>query len=632
MRVLPQVDILDSARADTLFKLSESALRAAAANALAGHPTATAQTVDPGLYTQAIIAQYDKLLRNDELEGMTSKAALILVKNAAQTALLSVNKTYAVDGDMILAQVQAAAEAAWAEAVVATQTLAQYKAPDDVSCSMALLTWQETSDIFGRRVANTYVGIQVTVRNLNPVNEFLLHDIQVAVDTGIYSTDFSNELSRFQAGRDKLLVRNLAQRGQAEDRRNLALHALEAAGAIAGSSAIAGPMALATGVAVFQGAFIPGFSTLFPDHTVDQLNHINDLVFSASSSNKVLVPIQGSVPLVTFISEKPIEQLPFAWCGYDSKKVGDVSHFCSHRDSSFPWDPTPVRQLQHPWPANPYKDWKAAALRVLAEHTFVVVGGVHIKEITKQSAGSLTCQTLPTGAVDISVVSKDGVVSCTVTGSDLDSVASVALKKDSEKISGKIKPAADGSSAVLTFDPADLSNGDGVYSLYLVDKAGAESDTGSILRLSVQPVISVTDSGTTIDIGAAMPTLTVKGKHLDRMAEFSLVPASGGQAKKGVLPKSPPKDATELAITFAPADLSSGQKYSVQYAISDAPSKENPLSSLVVTVSGTAPAAGPPAPPKPEEPKVTAPGTAPAAPAPAAPKPDAPKPAPVKPN
>src|SRR5258708_23637037 len=361
---------------------------------------------------------------------------------------------------------------------------------------MALLTWQETSDIFGRRVANTYIAIQVTVRNLNTVNEFLIHDIQVAVDTGVSNDTFS----RFQAGRDKLLVRNLAQRGQAEDRRNLALHALEAIDTIAGSSAIDVSRDFATAEAVFQGAFIPGYSTLFPDHTVDQLNHINDLVFSASSSSKVLVPIQGSAPLVTFISEKPLEQLPFAWCGYDTKG-GKGSRHCSGGDFAFPQDrAVPADSDTRGWVDLRYKRWKAEAVRILEEHTFVVIGGVHIKEPTKEPSrlGNLTCPTLPTGAVDISAVSKDGVVSCMATGTSLDSASSIALKKGSEKITGKIKPARDGNTAELTFDPSDLSGGQDLYGVYLVDTLGTETDSGAILRLAIQPLISIADTDKTL--------------------------------------------------------------------------------------------------------------------------------------
>src|SRR5260370_276218 len=178
---------------------------------------------------------------------------------------------------------------------------------------MAVMSWKETRDIFGRRVANTFVAIQVTLRNLNSKNEFLVHDIQVAVDTGISADEFG----RFQAGRDKLLVRAVAQRGESVDRRKRSIKALQAMGAMAGAASIpAGTVEFKDAVAVFQGSFITGFSNIFPDHTVEQLNHINDLVFSASNTSKVLVPVQGSVPLVTFISTKPLEQLPFAWCGH----------------------------------------------------------------------------------------------------------------------------------------------------------------------------------------------------------------------------------------------------------------------------------------------------------------------------
>src|SRR5258708_594885 len=185
--------------------------------------------------------------------------------------------------------------------------------PEDISCSMAVMGWKETSDIFGRRVANRYVAIQVTLRNLNTKNEFLVHDVQVAVDTGIAGEEFG----RFQAGRDKLLVRAVAERGKSNDRRNVILNSLTALGAIAGASSVtAGTTEFKDAVAIFQGSFITGFANIFPDHTVEQLNHINDLVFSASNTSKVLVPVQGSVPLVTFIAERPLEELPFPWSGH----------------------------------------------------------------------------------------------------------------------------------------------------------------------------------------------------------------------------------------------------------------------------------------------------------------------------
>jgi hypothetical protein len=74
--------------------------------------------------------------------------------------------------------------------------------PDDVVCSFSVMQWKETSDNFGRRVANQYIALQVTVRNLNTQNEYIVHDIQIAVDTGLNRAQFG----RFEAARDKLVV------------------------------------------------------------------------------------------------------------------------------------------------------------------------------------------------------------------------------------------------------------------------------------------------------------------------------------------------------------------------------------------------------------------------------------------
>jgi hypothetical protein len=501
----------------------------------------------------------------------------------------------------------------------------QFQPPDDVSCSMAVMSWKETSDIFGRRVANTFVALQVTLRNLNTKNEFLVHDIQVAVDTGVSAEEFG----RFQAGRDKLLVRAVAQRGQSEDRRNRVLNILQAAGAIAGASSIAtGITEAKDAVAVFQGAFLPGFANIFPDHTVEQLNHINDLVFSASNTSKVLVPVQGSVPLVTFISEKPIEQLPFAWCGHPRK--GFLRHpeqNCDFKggDKHKPGYFTPYRYGKHggiesgtdykvgsdkeampagnpaskqkddvrPWDDLHYKDWKAAALRMLQEHTFVVVGGVHIQEVAKAGkVRNLDCPSLTSGPVDISQT-KDGVVTCTVTGEALDKVNSVALEKGTDKIAGKIKAAKDANSATLTFDPAKLSDGDGTYSLFLIDSAGTETDSGESVSLSKQPYIQdLKDSGT-LDLTQKSPTLTLEGKHLDLLNDVHLVSDDGGSTSiLGVLPT--PIGATSVAVTFQAA--SSGT-YHLTYTIKAEPaSQKNPNPVLAVKTTGT--------PPKPENPIV----------------------------
>jgi hypothetical protein len=557
------------------------------------------------------------------LETNDASRLKVYLQGAVKQAALS-TKSYpfvaasSVDVSNTLTQLKASLGASASQAVKGTEAK-QFQAPADVSCSMAVMSWKETRDIFGRRVANTYVAIQVTLRNLNTKNEFLVHDIQVAIDTGVTADYFG----RFQAGRDKLLVRAVAQRGQAEDRRNRVLNILQATGAIAGAASLStGVGELKDAVAVFQGAFIPGFSNIFPDHTVEQLNHINDLVFSASNTSKVLVPIQGSVPLVTFISEKPIEQLPFAWCGYPLRGRGGSR---SVRSCDFnggkknPGYVTPypnkgstqtvensgettssgtrdnvagtaqTQDTMSPWDELEYKDWKAAALRMLQEHTFVVVGGVHIQEVvTQPKVGNLDCPTLSSGPVDISQV-QDGMVTCTATGTGLNLVSAVALEQGTTKIAGKAKAATDGNSATLQFKPADLSDGVGAYSLFLTYKSGSgtqptDSDSGESVLLSKQPVIT----SASITVSTTSATLTLQGKNLDQISEVSLLDDNGGASVNETAQPAPATGGTSATVAFA-ANLDSTKKYHLSYSIKADPSKN--IKSIAVTISaGSTPA------------------------------------------
>lgn len=593
---------------------------------------------------------------------------LILINRAAQSARNYVNQERELIGmppsakgepvvgptSIDFAPVIAAIQSSATDVIEATTTQ-PFQPPNDVSCSMSILGWKETSDTFGRRVANTFVAIQVTVRNLNAKNEFLIHDIQVAIDTGIRDDEFG----RFQAGRDKLLVRAVAQRGQSDDGRNLVLHSLEAVGAIAGSASIIGSAEFKTAVAVFQGAFIPGFTNIFPDHTVEQLNHINDLVFSASSTSKVLVPIQGSVPLVTFIAEKPLEQLPFAWCGYNSEGFrGKRIQYCElddklgyridgnravksvkrggqpgTADQKSPIDRAstlqPQQQLgvpsqtssadeesaQKPPAAQPsgsdgpgaqsaglsqkakppasstpdyeqfwdnleYRKWKARALEILQRRTFVVIGGVHIQQIVAAAKiNNMDCPTLNSGPADFSQL-QDGLFTCSATGENLGLVASVTLEKGGDKPAGKIKPAKDGNSAALTFDPLALSDFSGVFTLYLVDQAGTKTNSGeSVLLSPMEPVITKVEEPS-LDVSKASATVTLDGKHLDQLNDVSLVPdETGGNAVKGTLQSSAE---TTAKVAFTSANLITGKQYHVRYSMKLEPSKQIDLKSVTV--------------------------------------------------
>ncbi len=85
-------------------------------------------------------------------------------------------------------------------AISAANDIAEYRItpPKDVACSQSILSYNETKDAFGTRVAGTYVAVQVVVRNLDPDHEFVLHDVQVALP-------IRDETSHFRAGRESRL-------------------------------------------------------------------------------------------------------------------------------------------------------------------------------------------------------------------------------------------------------------------------------------------------------------------------------------------------------------------------------------------------------------------------------------------
>jgi len=438
--------------------------------------------------------------------------------------------------------------------------------PEDVGCSFSVLDWKETSDIFGRRVANDYIAIQVNVRNLAENNEFLIHDIQVAVDTGLNMEQFG----RFQVGRDKLMVRAVAERGKSEDRRNLIINTLQMIGGISAGASAALTQAvsgetqhlgdvdtankLSTAVEIFQGAFIPGLINIFPDHTLEHINHISDLAFSASSTLKTVVPRQGSVPLTTFLAEKPLEQLPFSRCGSLIERVtaGDLlsdmldtsykrqanNHsmdltpgspyypFCQlDWDDSIPYGPLAFTKALH------YKKWKPAALRILQRRMFVVVAGVHIQEIKNNARiDNVKCPTVLGGSIDLSAVDKDGNIACTLLGNRLDRVASVKLGQDDKAV--QFKAASDGSSGALTFKANDFTGVSGSLALVLKDTAGKETDSGQSLTFSVRvpkidQVVYKEKSANPDDNLQAI----LYGTNLDRIDSVTLTDSSKPDAK-----------------------------------------------------------------------------------------------------
>ena len=564
-----------------------------AANVQAALDNVRASLQTSGFAPAIVNAAVAAIKPEDYVEMFPAVAAKAMIDGAA-TAITTISKQRQkpeITNAQVMAAINVVTRAMHSTLEPSQQT---YKRPLDVSCSMSILSWQETSDTFGRRIANQYLAIQVNVRNLNRQNEFLIHDVQVAVDTGVGQDYFA----LFHSGRDKLLVRAVAQRGQFEDRRNLVINSLQLVGAVAAVPSASMSNEFSTAVAVFEGQFVPGLANVvFPDHTVQQINNINDLGFSSSSTNKTIVPIQGSVPLVTFIAQKPIQQLPFAWCGYANKHwIHWSQRYCAvpglNTDVSA-WNETNPRQLTQlstsstmdpVWNALSYKKWKPAALRILQQNTYVVVGGVHIKEVNSSpTIDNLNCPTLTSGSLDLSQPTNDE-IACTITGSGLGAVSSVQLGPEADKINGTIKPATDGASAQILFKPVDLASKAGNYKLYFVDSQGDATDSQNAIQLSQQPVILAVSPSS----GKAQTLFTITGINLSLAKSFEAVSDAASSSASPEKPisldiKSPKGDTSE-DVQF-PAASAPGT-YHLRYTSDALPGKNFDRPDIKMTVNG----------------------------------------------
>ncbi len=190
------------------------------------------------------------------------------------------------------------------------------------------------ADVFGKRIAERFVAVQVTVANKNDDFQFLIHD--VSLDLAKVFPENSSYLprkvsaaererclnpSRLTAAEkdrceqiegieeyryelssaDLSLLRGVAEKGQGQNRRNKLLRMFEGIGTIAAGLigvATFGP-SYAESVAIFNGPVISAYRNAFPDYTINQLNRLSDSAYQANT----LVPKQQAKVLVAFIPQ-----------------------------------------------------------------------------------------------------------------------------------------------------------------------------------------------------------------------------------------------------------------------------------------------------------------------------------------
>jgi hypothetical protein len=224
------------------------------------------------------------------------------------------------------------------------------KLSDDVKVYVSVMDPGIVQDVFGKRVAQRFVAIQVTIANQNPNFQFLIHDVSLDLK-GVFGDEFADQVSReaiyacekcvldcrkldhpipineeskdveaarlskcqdscsqtCRFGRFELsslelsLIRGVAEKGQGEDTRNKTLRYFRAFGTIAaGLIGVAsfGP-SYPKSIAVFNGPVINAYSELFPDYTINQMNRLSDSAYKSNS----LVPKQQAKVLVAFIPQ-----------------------------------------------------------------------------------------------------------------------------------------------------------------------------------------------------------------------------------------------------------------------------------------------------------------------------------------
>jgi len=411
--------------------------------------------------------------------------------------------------------------------------------PKDVSCSMSVLSWDETHKSLGRTIADTYLVVQVTVRNLDANNEFLVHFAELAVDAN------GARLSRFQVGHEKELARGVLQYGQSYDRQHVFINIADGIGTIMG--AVVGlPQpsinALTGATGAYHGGLLPFLHVLFPDLTTRNLNTLNDLAFSAASASRIVVPKSGSVPFIVLIPVFPLEQA--CWLASDYNIAADTyplnaadgKNICSE-------DSTKQTMVSK---RVPFKYWTPVQMQALELHSYAVVAGVHIKQ-TGQAAqlNGITCNApVDSAGAYLQYLIPSGGLSCSMTGTDLDTVTTLRLRAadDAKKtLDAKVTVSGDNTTATAALAASDTANiNKPLYELFGVDKSKAEHDFGRTISFRLAPTI---DDGQTVPAGG---TATLTGANLNGITAVYFFDSADAAEKTHVVAQT----STGTAVTF----------------------------------------------------------------------------------
>jgi hypothetical protein len=211
-------------------------------------------------------------------------------------------------------------------AQAAQQAAAGFTRPQDVGCSMSILSYETTRYAFGDRVASEFIPIQIVVRNLNDQVEFLVHDAQVAVDD-----DINGRYGRYSPGTDKLTTRTFMLSAKDFSGRNLVINIAKGIGTILSSASIVYGASVKDAANVYSAGFINALLGVLPDHSTDQLNLLNDEGFSSYRTERTVVPKSGTAEFVIFVRSDQFQQ---GWWVQDcAEKINIKSEKTLQRDN-----------------------------------------------------------------------------------------------------------------------------------------------------------------------------------------------------------------------------------------------------------------------------------------------------------
>lgn len=180
-----------------------------------------------------------------------------------------------------------------------------FQRPPDVACSMAVLSWNSVRYSFGQTLANEYIAVQIVVRNMNSQQEFLVHDAEFSVDS-----DLLGAHGRYFSGLDKLTVRQFMLSSRDYGRRNFLVNLAQGVGTILSATSLVYAGGVADATSVYNAGFLNAVNNTWKDHNTEQLNLLNDVGFSASKTDRTVVPKSGTAMFVIFI---PAKQFQTGW-------------------------------------------------------------------------------------------------------------------------------------------------------------------------------------------------------------------------------------------------------------------------------------------------------------------------------